>query len=277
MGSGIFVSGFGDKSGAVHLSRLTTGSVHSTGMLPYGTADIITGGVFIVYGVEADLVEHFGEVVTYGVNDMVLDTWGTVHRWIAHAPVVSYGPSGIGFVNFGTVDEFVAEAPVMTYGLGARGFNQYDGTVRNIRFKSIETFGDGSIGIQVSKPVGTILVDEGIVTHGSVGNTLVKGVIMALPAEAFSVKPGGVVEKLIVGGNVETHGDGAAAYEVTGGKVVAIDIRGEVIAHGAGADAVRVIDGGVTPLTKIRARAMKGAPLHVANGEVTDKTGLSTQ
>jgi hypothetical protein len=30
---------------------------------------------------------------------MVLDTWGTVDQWIAHAPVVSYGPSGIGFVN----------------------------------------------------------------------------------------------------------------------------------------------------------------------------------
>ena len=111
-------------------------------MLPYGTADIITAAIFIVYGVRAKRVEHFGEIVTYGVNDMVLDTWGTVENWIAHAPVISYGPSGIGFVNFGTVENFVAEREVVTHGLGARGFNQYDGTVRRIRFDSIETFGD---------------------------------------------------------------------------------------------------------------------------------------
>jgi len=34
--------------------------VYSNGMLPYGTADIITAGVFIVFGVKARLVEHFG-------------------------------------------------------------------------------------------------------------------------------------------------------------------------------------------------------------------------
>jgi hypothetical protein len=109
IGSGVFVSGFGDNGDWVELERLTTGAVYSNGMLPYGTADIIAAGVFIVYGVRAKRVEHFGEIVTYGVNDMVLDTWGTVENWLAHAPVVSYGPSGIGFVNFGTVDTFVAE------------------------------------------------------------------------------------------------------------------------------------------------------------------------
>ncbi len=89
IGSGIFVSGFGDNGGWVHLNKLTTGAVYSNGMLPYGTADIITAGIFVVYGVKAKLVEHFGEIVTYGVNDMVLDTWGTVENWLAHAPVVS--------------------------------------------------------------------------------------------------------------------------------------------------------------------------------------------
>ncbi|MDE2461331.1 MAG: hypothetical protein KGL98_08775, partial [Gammaproteobacteria bacterium] len=237
LGSGIFVSGFSDQSGPVELDTLSTGEVHSTSMLPYGTADIITGGVFIVYGVHAKRVEHFGKIVTYGVNDMVLDTWGTVDQWIAHAPVVSYGPSGIGFVNFGTVDDFRAEAEIITYGLGARGFNQYDGTVRNIRFKSIETFGDGSIGIQVSKPVGTITVDGDVTTHGSIGNTLVKGVNMQLPAEAFSVKPDGVVERLIVGGNLITHGAKVTTYAVEGGKVNAIAVKGAVIADGQGSDA----------------------------------------
>ncbi|HKW77435.1 MAG TPA: hypothetical protein VJN64_18015 [Terriglobales bacterium] len=275
MGSGIFVSGFSDQGGWVQLEKLTTGAVYSCGMLPYGTADIITAGVFIVYGVNAKHVEHFGEVVTYGVNDMVLDNWGTVGKWLAHEPVVSYGPSGIGFVNFGTVDNFVAEKEIVTHGLGARGFNQYDGTVKSIRFKSIETFGDGSIGIQVSKPVGTIVVDEGIATHGSVGNTLVKGVNMQLPAEAFSVKPGGIVEKLALNGNLVTYGDNVVTYAIEGGKVGAIDIKGEVLAHGQNSNAVLVTNKGCTPLTNVRASAVAGNALVVEDGEVTDRTGLS--
>lgn len=275
IGSGVFVCGFGDNGGWVELEKLTTGAVYSNGMLPYGTADIITGGIFIVYGVRAKLVEHFGEIVTYGVNDMVLDTWGIVENWLAHERVVSYGPSGIGFVNFGTVDNFVAEKEVVTHGLGARGFNQYDGTVRRARFNSIETFGDGSIGVQVSKPVGTIVVDTGITTHGSVGNTLVKGVNMLLPAEAFSVKPGGVVDRLDVGGDLVTHGAKVTTYAVEGGKVNALDIKGQVLAHGAESSAVLVSKKGATPLTNVRAVAKSGQNLVVDDGEVTDRTGLS--
>lgn len=274
IGSGVFVCGFSDNGGWVELDKLTTGAVYANGMLPYGTADLITGGIFIVYGVKARLIEHFGEIVTYGVNDMVLDTWGYVERWVAHAPVVSYGPSGIGFVNFGTVDDFVAEKEVVTHGLGARGFNQYDGTVKRIRFQSIETFGNGSIGIQVSKPVGSIVVEAGITTHGSVGNTLVKGVNMLLPAEAFSVKPGGAVDKLEVGGDLVTHGADVTTFAVEGGKVNAINIKGQVLAHGERSDAVRVSDKGSTPLTNVRAVAKAGRSLVVTDGEVTDRTGL---
>lgn len=188
--------------------------------------------------------------------------------------MVSYGPSGIGFVNFGTVGNFVAEREVVTHGLGARGFNQYDGTVKNIRFKSIETFGDGSIGVQVSKPVGTIVVDEGITTHGSVGNTLVKGINMQLPAEAFSVKPGGVVEKLVVKGDLVTHGASVATYAIEGGRVDAIEIKGRVVAHGKNSNAVLVASKGSTPLTNVRAIAASGKALVVDGGEVTDQTGL---
>lgn len=274
IGSGVFVSGFSDNGGWVELEKLTTGAVYSNGMLPYGTADIITAGIFIVYGVRAKLVEHFGEIVTYGVNDMVLDTWGTVEDWLVHAPVVSYGPSGIGFVNFGTVGKFVAEKEVVTHGLGARGFNQYDGTVRSARFHSIETFGHGSIGVQVSKPVGTIVVEKDITTHGSVGNTLVKGVNMLLPAEAFSVKPGGVVERLEVGGDLVTHGANVTTYAVEGGKVHAVEIKGQILANGEKSDAILVSKGGSTPLTNVRAVAKAGKNLVVADGEVTDRTGL---
>ena len=276
IGSGVLVSGFSDRGGWVELEALSTGAVYTNGMLPYGTSDIITAAVFVVYGVRAKRVEHFGEIVTYGVNDMVLDTWGQVDSWVAHGPVISHGPSGIGFVNFGTVDTFVAEQGIVTHGLGARGFNQYDGTVRHARFHAIETFGDGSIGVQISKPVGRIVVDQGITTHGSVGNTLVKGVNMVLPAQALSVKSGGVVDSLEVGGDLTTFGANVTTYAVEGGQVKAIAIRGQVVAHGEHANAIVVSEGGVTPLTGVRAVAAAGKALVVAEGEVTDRSGLST-
>ncbi|WP_342507803.1 hypothetical protein [Sporosarcina sp. FSL K6-2383] len=231
IGSGIFVCGFGDEGGKVNLEVLTTGAIFSNGMLPYGTANIITAAVFILYGVEAKKVEHHGELVTYGVNDMVLDTWGKVERWVSDDSIVSYGPSGIGFVNFGTVKDFMAQ-DITTYGLGARGFNQYDGTVENITFKSITTHGDGSIGIQVSKPIGNMTVEENVTTYGSVGNSLVKGVLTELAANAISIKEGGKVESLTINGDIITYGDNVTNYALEGGEVTKFTIGGEMIANG---------------------------------------------
>ncbi len=69
-GSGIFVCGFGDKGGKVNLETLTTGAVYSNGMLPNGTADIITAAVFIVYGVDVESLTILGDNVTsYALED----------------------------------------------------------------------------------------------------------------------------------------------------------------------------------------------------------------
>jgi hypothetical protein len=62
-------------------------------------------------------------LVTYGANDMALDNWGIVERWIAEEKITTVGVSGIGFVNFGTVRDPRMEAPIETFGIGARGFN----------------------------------------------------------------------------------------------------------------------------------------------------------
>jgi hypothetical protein len=246
-GSGIFVGGFGDEGGGLEIDRLTTGEVCSTGLLPFGTADFITGGVFVLYGCTVAELVNKAPCRTYGVNDMVLDNWGKVERWTAQDVIESYGPSGIGFVNFGTVEEFRAEAPIRTYGLGARGFNQYDGTVKSLRLDSIETFGDGSIGIQISKPVGRIRVDRDVRTHGGTGPSLVKGVIATLAAEAFSVKPSGDVEQLQVGGDIVTEGDKVDAFTVEGGAVRHAEIKGSIKATGAGSKRIRIENGGSVP------------------------------
>jgi hypothetical protein len=104
-GSGVFVSGAGDKGGRLNISRLETGPIYSDGGIAPGTPDQITGGVFTVYGAHVDVVKNHGPVTTYGVNDMVLDNWGVVDLWIAEEKITSRGPSGIGFVNFGTVHD----------------------------------------------------------------------------------------------------------------------------------------------------------------------------
>jgi len=248
MGSGIFVGGFGDTGGTLDIDQLTTGEVHSTGMLPFGVADYITGGVFVLFGCTVDQLINERPVRTYGVNDMVLDNWGHVRNWVAKDVIESFGPSGIGFVNFGTVDEFRAEAPIITRGLGARGFNQYDGTVENLQLRSIETFGDGSIGAQISKPVGTIRVDEYIRTHGGWGPSLIKGVITELAAEAFSVKPAGHIRNLIVGGDISTDGENVDAFSVDGGSIDEMSVAGRITANGKGSQTTRIENGGRAPI-----------------------------
>lgn len=232
-GSGIFISGFGDKGGKTEISKLHTKAVYSNGKIPLGVADYITGGVFVLFGAHAKEVVTDGEVITYGVNDMVLDVWGSVDNWTSNAAVISYGPSGVGFVNFGTVKNFTVNAPVQTYGLGARGYNQYDGTVENISFQSIETFGNGSIGIQISKPIGKLTVQGNVTTHGTVGSSLVKGVYMDLPAYALSIKDGGEAHQIAIKGDLVTHGDEVITYIVEkGGNSRELKIDGEIKAEG---------------------------------------------
>ena len=109
-GSGVFVGGGGDTGGRLIVHRLETAAVSSDGGIAPGTADRIAGGVFVVSGAFVDSLRNRGPVTTYGPNDMVLDNWGTVRRWIAEEKVTSYGPSGIGFVNFGTLDQLRVNA-----------------------------------------------------------------------------------------------------------------------------------------------------------------------
>lgn len=251
MGSGIFISGFNDEGGKVTVEKLTTGEVYSNGMIPTGQPNLITGGIFIVYGAHAREIVSNGVVKTYGTNDMVLDVWGSVDSWITKEEIVSYGASGIGFVNFGSVKNFRAEKSITTYGLGARGFNQYDGTIENAFFERIKTEGDGSIGMQFSKPVGKITIRKEVSTSGASGKTLVKGVIMELKADAVSVLADGSIEELEVLGDLVTNGDGVTTYHVNGGQTKVMKLKGKILANGTGAQKVLVENGGQTDTKEI--------------------------
>lgn len=237
-GSGVFVAGHADEEGkadggTVVLDVLQTEDVVTDGGIAPGTADVISAGVFVVSAAKVEEVVNDGRVTTHGQNDMVLDNWGEVGRWEVNETVLSTGPSGIGFVNFGDIDELVVNAPIVTVGKGARGFNLYDGTLRRGEFQDIRTFGDGSIGVQVSKPMPELLVHGDIATTGGKGVSLVRGVQTELEAMALSVKDGGEVDSIVVEGALSTRGAKLTTYEVTeGGRVKALRVDGGVRADG---------------------------------------------
>ena len=214
IGSGIFVSGPGFGEGALSVSRLETDAVYSDGKIDAGTADVITGGVFTVYGAYVDLVHNYGPVVTYGVNDMALDNWGKVDRWVAEDKVTTYGASGIGFVNFGSLGWLHVKAPIETFGQGSRGFNLYAGSVNEAVFDRISTHADGAVGVQISQPMGTLKVLRGIETFGGTGDSLVKGKVMRLSAIGLSIKPGAALDEVCIEGGLTTHGSNVVPLEV---------------------------------------------------------------
>lgn len=250
LGSGLFISGFNDESGLVEIEYLETENIHSNGMVPKGQPNLITGGIFIVYGAHAKKIFSKGVVETYGNNDMVLDVWGQVEDWLVEGKVTSYGSSGIGFVNFGTVNTFRANKAITTYGLGARGFNQYNGTIGDAYFESIRTLGDGSIGMQFSKPVGKIIVGD-VLTSGSTGQTLVKGEIKELAADGISVLEGGQIESLEVLRDIITEGEEVVSYHVNGGQVKNLKIGGEIIKKGNKSTEVKIENNGKSDLGPI--------------------------
>lgn len=215
-GSGIFVSGAGETGGRLNIQRLETGAVYADGGIPPGTADQIAGCVFTVYGTHVDRVTNHGPVVTYGPNDMALDNWGTVDRWVAREKITTAGPSGIGFVNFGAIRDLRVEAPIETFGQGARGFNVYNGTIERAEFDRIVTHGDGAVAVQISQPIGILHVRRGVETFGGSGPSLVKGVMQNLSAVALSVKPGGSAQQIKIKGGLKTHGDRVSPLEQEG-------------------------------------------------------------
>jgi hypothetical protein len=231
LGSGIFVSGAGETGGRLKLQHLETNAVYSDGGIEPGTADQISGGIFVVYGASVELVHNHGPVTTYGANDMALDNWGVVDRWIAKDKVTTFGPSGVGFVNFGTVDSLVMDAPIETHGLGARGFNVYTGTVRHGDFDRIVTHGDGAVGVQISQPVGRLNFRRGVETYGATGQSLVKGVMQNLAATALSIKPGGSAEEIRVLGGLHSHGRDVQAFEQRG-SIESLRIEGGFFSEG---------------------------------------------
>jgi len=129
------------------------------------------------------------------------------------------------------------KAAIETFGQGSRGFNVYTGTVHTAEFERIVTHADGAVGVQISRPVGEITVRRGVETFGGTGDSLVKGVVVKLPAVALSIKPEGSARKISIAGGLITHGAGVNPLELHG-YVDSLQITEGVSAAGGGFDRI---------------------------------------
>lgn len=102
---------------------------------------------------------------------------------------------------------------VETHGCGARGYNLYDGSLDHAEFESITTYGDGSMGVQLSRPFGRLVVHGDIRTKGGEGPSLVRGRVISLKAHALSLKPGARGDAVIVVGQVRAEKADIAPFD----------------------------------------------------------------
>lgn len=232
IGSGVFISGFGEHGGRVLVETLRTGAIYTNGMVPSGYSNLMTGAVFILSGATIQTIVHEEAVVTYGTNDMVLDVWGKVGHWVCEAPIVSYGVNGIGFVNYGEVTSFEAKDDIVTYGLGAIGFHHANGILHKGSVQTIETYGDGAVGVQVNQVIQTFIINEGIKTHGTYGQTLIKGLVEEVSADGMRILELGKIDYLEINGDIVTEGDGVTSLFMKRGQVTEFKREGDIVALG---------------------------------------------
>ena len=140
-------------------------------------------------------------------------------------------------MNFNVINTLKVLAPIETFGRGSRGFNVYAGTVNLAEFERVTTRADGSVGVQISQPIGRLVVHRGIETFGGTGDSLVKGVVMKLAAVALSIKPGGSAQSIEIEGGVTTHGEGVAPFELHG-AIGTLRVSGGFAATGGGFDTI---------------------------------------
>ena len=113
------------------------------------------------------------------------------------------------------------------------------------------------MGIQVSKPLPILEISGDLTTEGGEGQSLVKGVQVALKAIALSIKPGADVGSIRVGGQVRTAGDNVITVGIDG-DVGQIELPGGVVTNGNNSDSIHT-RGSVSGLDEVS--------IHTANGQ----------
>ena len=99
-----------------------------------------------------------------------------------------------------------------------------------------------------------------VTTAGGEGVTLVRGEQVRLQAIALSIKREGHIDRLTLGGQVRTSGDGVASLEVLG-TIDSFELGGGIAAEGTGSDAAHVVAGRDQCLDGLQMMARSGRRL----------------
>lgn len=100
--------------------------------------------------------------------------------------------------------------------------------------------------MQLSRLLRKLTMMKDLSTEGGEGLSLVKGVQMTLKAIALSIKPGGSLDELHVGGAISTSGDDVVSFELAD-RVGSWDVPGGILAKGNGSDGVHYTGDGSAP------------------------------
>lgn len=111
----------------------------------------------------------------------------------------------------------------------------------------------------MSKDLPELEVGGDITTDGGEAQSLVKGVQMTLKATALSVKEGGRIGSVKVGGKIASLGDDVITVQVEG-TLESLEAGGGILAKGKKSDAVH-ITGGTLDLSTVNVSAADGQDL----------------
>ena len=100
--------------------------------------------------------------------------------------------------------------------------------------------------MQLSRPLPKLTIAKDLSIEGGGGLSLVKGVQMTLKTIALSIKPGGALGELHVGGSIRTSGDDIVSVELAD-KVGNWDVQGRIVATGKDSDGVHYSGEGAAP------------------------------
>jgi hypothetical protein len=128
-------------------------------------------------------------------------------------------------------------------------------------FHSITTHDDGSVGIQISRDLQRLTIQDDVTTHGGEGESLVKGKVLELKAYALSVLKNDHVGELSVGGALCTIGQGVVTLIVQG-SIDSLKVHEGIHALGQDSDAV-VIEGGNISLEGLDITAREGERIRI--------------
>jgi hypothetical protein len=215
-----------NDTGVDGLGRIELRGVTTTGRVQILARDKVRGGHVEVKGLDILAADARGEADRpqgYGVSGIFVSGAGDKGGRLVVRRLETEAVYSDGRIAPGTPDQ-ITGGVFTVHGAHAE-------------FDRVTTHADGAVGIQISQPIGRLVVRRGIETFGGTGQSLVKGVVMTLSAIGLSIKPGGSAREIEIGGGIRVNGPGVAPIEQHG-SIESLRIAGGCVAAGGGFDRI---------------------------------------